>query len=128
MILQPVISLILADGSVTALVGDKVFPVVATERVKKPYVTVRRTGATPQIVKGQPGEDDRNSFAVAAYSDVYEEALNILAAIRTAIDDHTGSSTGVNFDRIWYVNSQDLFDKDDNSYVIVDTYEGKYAR
>lgn len=128
MILQPVISLILASSGVTTIVGDKVFPVVATERVKKPYVTVRRTGASSQIVKGQPGEDDRNSFAVAAYSEDYAEALDILSAIRTTIDDHTGSSTGVNFDRIWYVGSQDLFDKDDNSYVIVDTYEGKYAR
>lgn len=127
--IQAVISLMISNGGVTALVdGENIYPVVATERVKKPYVTVRRTGVVSQIVKGLPSDDDRTQFAVAAYSEVYQDALNILVAIRAAIDQHTGSSTGVNFDRIWYVSSQDLFDKEDNSYVIVDTYEGKHAR
>ena len=119
---------LLADAPLTTIVGNKIYPVVAEQDVRRPYVTVRRTGVAPTIVKNQNSDKDEVVFNIAAYDDTYKKCIDILAAVRTVIDGFQGTSNGINFLNTWYTVSEDLFDKDDNTYIVVDTYVARIKR
>lgn len=119
---------LLADGTITGLVGDKIFPVVAEQEVKRPYVTIRRTGTSPTIVKNEVSGKDEVNVNIAAYAESYKECIQILAAIRASIDNYRGISAGINFLNVWYLVSEDLFDKEDETYIVVDTYAARVKR
>lgn len=125
-----IVTLLLADGTVSGLVEDKIFPVVAEQSIKRPYVTIRRTGVTPTIVKNENSGKDEVVFNVAAYDDDYKTCIQILAAVRAVIDGYHGTPSGttINFLHVWYNVSEDLFDKDDNTYIVVDTYAARIKR
>lgn len=125
-----IVTILLADGTVAGLVEDKIFPVVAEQSVKRPYVTIRRTGVSPTIVKNEVSGKDEAIFNVAVYAEEYKTCIQILAAVRAVIDGYKGTPSGttVNFLHVWYNVSEDLFDKDDNTYIVVDTYAARIKR
>lgn len=125
-----IITVLLADAGVTALTGDKIYPVVAEQEVKRPYVTVRRTGVSPTIVKNEVSGKDEMNVNIAAYAATYKECIDILLAVRTVIDNYKGIPAGstVNFLNVWYLLSEDLFDKEDETYIVVDTYAARVKR
>lgn len=119
---------LLADGPLTALVGDKIYPVVAEQEAQRPYVTLRRTGVSPTIIKNEVSGKDEVNVNIAAYAATYKECIQILAAIREVVDNYKGTSAGINFLNVWYQVSEDLFDKDDETYIVVDTYAARIKR
>jgi hypothetical protein len=131
--IQGVIARIIADSTCQTLIGQyqstyKVYPVVAEQECPKPYVLLRRIGVQPAIEKTNVSGMDNVNFTIASYGERYKVAADILAAIRTAVDNFSGTSGTIVFERIWYATSEDLFDKDDNSFVIVDTYTARVKR
>lgn len=131
--IRGVIDLIVNDATSAGLIGSsgsvvKVFPVVAEQETNKPYVLLRRTGELPSVVKQSVSELDVVTFNVTAYAIKYKTCIDILNAIRLAIDNFQGTSQTIVFKRILYNNSQDLFDQADNSFVIVDTYQARIQR
>ena len=125
-----IMNLLLSNSGVTTLVSDKIYPVVAPEKIKTEYVTIRRTGTSPTIVKNETSGKDETFFTVAAYSKEYKKCIQILEAVRTVIDNYKGTPTDstINFLNVWYQVSEDLFDKEDETYVVVDTYAARIKR
>jgi len=121
-------NLLLNDSGVTDLVGQKIYPVVAEEKIQRPYTTIRRTGTSPTIVKNETSGKDETFFTVTAYDKEYKKCIQILAAVRGVIDNYRGTSNGIEFYNIWYQVSEDLFDKEDETYVVVDTYAARVKR
>jgi hypothetical protein len=119
---------LLATTGVTDLVQTKIYPVVAEQETQRPYVTIRRTGVSPAIVKNETSGKDEVNFNVAAYAKTYKECIDILAAIRTSLDNFRGDSNSITFLNVWYAVSEDLFDKADETYIVVDTYSARIKR
>lgn len=120
--------LLLADSGVTTLVDQKIYPVVAEEKTQLPYVTIRRTGTSPTIVKNETSGKDETYFTVAAYAKEYKKCIQILAAVRSVIDNFKGDSNSITYLNVWYQVSEDLYDKEDETYVVVDTYAARIKR
>lgn len=125
-----IMNILLGASAVTDLVGQEIYPVVAEQETPRPYVTIRRTGVSPTIVKNETSGKDEVNFNVAAYGATYKECIQILAAIREEIDNYRGIPDGstINFLNIWYQVSEDLFDKADETYIVVDTYSARMKR
>ena len=123
-----VIDLILADATCQGLISDKVFPVIATQGVKKPYVTIRRIGESPTINKQLPSDCDKPIIDIAIFGATYSQSVAISDAIRDVIDDYRGTQSGKTYHRIWYTNSLDMIDEEDEIAVIIDTYTAEVAR
>ena len=132
--IRGIIKKLIDDPTVTALVdADSIYPVVAKQNAPRPYVTVRRAGEIAQQMKGQTSNTDRTVFNVIAYSDDYQEAVEILYAVRAVIDGipkvgKNETIQGVTFHSVWYENTVDSYDKDDLSMVIIDTYVARWSR
>ena len=81
------------DAGVSALVGNKIFPVVSKEGTTYPFVVYQRIGITPYYTKdGLTGEMCNVSVIIAAAS--YAESVNIAEAVRGALEGKTISFTG----------------------------------
>lgn len=138
MILKGIISLIVADATCQTLIGGmedgaevtiyKVFPVVAEQDTPKPYVLLRRTKGSAITVKGQVSDADSQFVNVVVFADEYKKCIDILEAVRAAIDNQRGTFESVKFDRILYQYTEDLFEKADDSFVITDTYLAIHLR
>lgn len=131
--IKGVISKIIADSPAATLIGMtgnvvKVYPVVAEQDIAKPYVLLRRTGEFGAQAKNSASEVDQVTFNVSVYAATYKECIDILEAIRTVLENFKGTQDTVIYKNIWYANSQDLFDKDDNAYIVVDTYNARVGR
>lgn len=123
-----VVALLIADDAVTALIDDRVYPVVAEQADLRGYVTINRTGVTPTIVKNEVSDKDEVIFNVVSHSKTYKECLQISQACRTVVDNYKGTSDGVEFKNIWYQSSQDLFEPDEQTYIIIDSYAARVKR
>jgi len=130
-----VLALLSANATVQTLVGAsakgggyKIYPVVAEQDEQRPYVTIRRTSEFGTITKNEVSDKDQVRFNVVAYADEYKKCYDILAACRTVLENYTGTSASIEFKKIWYVGSEDLFDKEDRTYVIADTYDARVKR
>lgn len=131
--IQGIITKIIEDSTCQTLIGQsgstyKVYPIVAPQDTTKPYVTIRRTGEFGANVKNSASEVDQLTVNITAYDERYKVCVDILEAIRTVLENFKGTQDGIVYKNIWYANSQDLFDKEDNSCVVVDTYNARVGR
>ena len=126
--IQGIVQTLLDNGSVTALVADKVYPVVALQGIKKPYVTARITSNSPNQNKDASSTFDSVSFQVLSYSEKYSEVDAIDNAIRGAIDNATGDVEGIEFDRIYFETHEDLFDQEDQAFIRSSRYTALIRR
>lgn len=91
--------------------GQKAYPVRAPEKIKRPYVVLRRTSAPPIEYKTAPSEIDKPAFNVVVYAESYKKAEDISNVIRGILDGYVGGS----YKAIWYTDAEDLFDPDDGN-------------
>jgi hypothetical protein len=133
--IQGIQALLVANSTVQTEVGAsakgdgyKIYPIVAEQDEQRPYVTLRRVSGFPTFGKNEVSDKDQIRFNVAAYADTYKKCLDILSAVRTVLENYTGTSAGVDFKKIWYVGSEDLFDHNDRTYVVVDSYDARVKR
>lgn len=87
---QWVRSLLLQSEGLRAIIGDKVFPVVAPLNTEGAYIVVRRTDYGRERTKDG---DYRSicSVTIAIYSDDYDTGLLIAEVVDTLLDGGRGS-------------------------------------
>jgi hypothetical protein len=105
------------DATVASLVGDnreadtaKVYPVIATQTEKYPFVVVRQSSRVPEYCRGQRPSTFNYTYDVIIVAKDYDELEALQTAVIDAIENQAISSTinGVRFtDRIRNTNSED---------------------
>jgi hypothetical protein len=77
--------ILLADTTVTGLVGTKISPLIMSQGVTSPSITTRRTDLTPQnALSGHAGLDE-NQVDVESWATTYLLARQIADAARNAL-------------------------------------------
>lgn len=117
MIEAAIYELLSSDTAITAIVGDRIYPLVAPQRkaiaypnVPKTYVTYERTsGARNMPLNGV------NGFVVAVYRIIgfaynYELAKTLGDSIRLKLDGFRGSAGGHPIQRIWCDSDSDGYE------------------
>lgn len=106
-------TLLLASEAVTALVGDKIFPVAVDTDVPEPFIVYRRTGLIPSYQKDNRGKD--SIFVdVLIVSESYSKTIQIYSAVVNAVEHKRGVIAGVNIDDIRLADSLEDADEDYN--------------
>lgn len=105
------------DATVASLVGDngaantaKVYPVIATQAERYPFVVVRQAARLPEFCRGQRPTTFNYTYDVAIVAKDYDELDALQEAVIDAIEDASVSATinGVRFtDRIRNTNAFD---------------------
>jgi hypothetical protein len=128
---------ILTDSvAVQALVGQneaadkyKVYPFVAPQGEKGPYIVVAKT-ANSTVSMGKEIEStlDYPTYDVLHYSKNFRTTEEMHEASRDALDNKTSVTAVCEFKKIWLVTDRDGFDNSAQMYVHVSTYAAEQYR
>lgn len=107
-------TLLQASAAVTALVGDKIFPIAVQNDVVQPFIVYRRSGLTPSHQKDNHAKD--SIFVdVLIVAESYSKTIEIYTAVTNAIERKRGIIAGVNIDDIRLSDSSE--DADETYFV-----------
>jgi hypothetical protein len=87
---------LLHTAAVDAIVGERIYPVLAPQGVTKPYVVWRRNGGDPLAVLSGGGRNrEFVDVFIGAYADTFDAADALGDALRAAVLAATGSGKGI---------------------------------
>jgi hypothetical protein len=91
---QALMTYLLAQSGITALVGQRIYFVIAPQETAKPYIVVTKIDAPEVGSHDGPAELASPRFQLSVFAVTYSAAKNISAAIKTALDGYSGTMGG----------------------------------
>lgn len=85
-----IFSILTSDKSLKEMVGTKIFPIVADDDVKFPYIILERTSITPYTYKGGVGYD-KVTFQIKIADSDYINTINIAEKVRELLELKTSN-------------------------------------
>lgn len=85
----PIFEILAADTSVTALISTRCYPFgQAPQSVQTPYAAWQLLGGAPENYINQRPDVDRYELRVDAYAQTAQQARDVAAVLRDAIEPH----------------------------------------
>ena len=101
---QIIYGVLSAASGVTALVSTRIYPDMAPQNDTFPYIVFQKLQTKPTDTKEGVSKLDKILVQVDCYSNNYDNAHSLAAAVRTALDRYTGTINGHVVDRIIFSN------------------------
>lgn len=98
-----------ADASVAALIGTRIYPVLAPASAQMPLVTWRRSGIQRQQTLSRPMGMPRVTVEFSIYGVTYENAREIADAMRQVLDGYGGAEGTTTVNQTSLENESDDF-------------------
>lgn len=99
-----IVSLVTGDAALTQMIGDRIYPLVATDAARYPFIVYRRTGYTPEgDTKDTCGESCTMEFAVV------EPRYDTCVEVASALCDCLQGAATQNIEDIRLTNSSEDF-------------------
>ena len=99
---------LMGDTDVTDAVGDRIFPIIAPENTRPPYVVMVTMGAIPVQTKDRPVERISYTMDVNVYAKSGDRTRDIGRAIRRSLDNYYDLAQGIHVVR--YEGESDGFE------------------
>lgn len=85
-------SALVANSTVTGLIGTRVYPVIAPATADLPFVTWRRTGVRRQQTLAAPMGMPVTTLEYSIFGATYEQAREVADAMRLVLDGYGGTA------------------------------------
>lgn len=82
--------LLASTTAITALVGDRLFPVTPTRETQVPFAVYQITAADPQLSLGGPTGLSKYTLTIDAYGINESTVLSVLATVRETLNGYAG--------------------------------------
>jgi hypothetical protein len=92
-------------------------PALTTASTVTPSIIYEVSNTSPTDVKGQTSPVDVFQVLITALEDDYNKSVVLSSAIRSALDQYSGTNSGLDVDSIYFIDSDDNF--------IQNTHEGQ---
>lgn len=102
-------SALVANGTVSGLVGSRVYPVLAPATASLPMVTWRRSGINREQTLGAPMGVPRVTIEYSIYGTTYEQAREVADAMRVVLDGYGGTADNTTVRQTSLENESDDF-------------------
>lgn len=102
-------SALVANGTVSGLIGTRVYPVLAPATASLPMVTWRRTGINREQTLGAPMGVPRVTVEYSIYGTTYEQAREVADAMRVVLDGYGGTADNTTVRQTSLENESDDF-------------------
>ena len=89
-VIKHIFRILSSDKTLNEMVGTKIFPIVADDDVKFPYIILERTSITPYTYKGGVGYD-KVTFQIKIADSDYINTINIAEKVRELLELKTSS-------------------------------------
>lgn len=112
MVEEAVRALLVADPAVSALVSARVYPAPLPQSPALPALSYQRISATRTRSQEGPSGRARCRFQVDAWASTYDDARQLAAATRRALDGFRGVVAGVELQEVQLATDRDLYEPD----------------
>jgi hypothetical protein len=102
-------SALTASAAVAALIGTRIYPVLAPASAALPLVTWRRSGIQREQTLGAPMGMPRVNVEYSIYGTTYENAREIADAMRVVLDGYGGANGTTTVNQTSLENESDDF-------------------
>lgn len=89
-VIKHIFRILSSDKTLNEMVGTKIFPIVADDDVKFPYIILERTSITPFTYKGGVAYD-KATFQIKIADSDYINTINIAEKVRELLELKTSS-------------------------------------
>ena len=102
-------SALVADAGVAAIIGSKVYPILAPASADLPFVTWRRIGVQRQQSLSGPIGMPSVLLSVDLFAETYEAVRELADAVRLCLDGWGGTANNVRVANVSLTNEADGF-------------------
>lgn len=110
MIGKAIYSILTSNPDFTAIVGNRVYPLVIAQGEPMPAVTYQKISNTPTQCKEGVSGLDRFRVQINIYAEKYPDQEALGGIIRDALDNFSGTVSGSQIANITYETETDLHD------------------
>lgn len=97
---KSIYNLLSNDATVSATVSTRIYPDVAPQNAAFPFIVYTKTSTEPTKTKEGTSPLDVERFQIDAYTVDYGDTQTLVAAIRSALDNKSGTIAGNVIDQI----------------------------
>jgi hypothetical protein len=102
-------SALVADAAVAAVIGTRVFPVLAPATAPLPFATYRRSGVIRAHTLSGPMGSPTVNMALDIYAETYEAVRDLADKCRKVLDGYGGTMNNVEVKNVSLQNEADGF-------------------
>ncbi len=108
MVEKAIVALLTEDTDVTALIGDRLEPVLTSQTLSRPNVVYQRI--TTSRLRSQDGPEGTGDIRLqlSCYADTYAGAKTLADKVRLALDGYRGTAAGITVDGISLEDEGDM--------------------
>lgn len=103
-----------ADAGVSALVADRIYPVILPQKPTYPAITFGKVSGLRAPNLSGPSGLARPRISISSWGLTYKSAKDVATAVRQAMDGFSGLMGSVRVKSVTIDNEFDLFEDDDN--------------
>lgn len=111
------------DGDVSAIVSSRIYPLYASIGKDKPFVTYRIDDVAPSDTKDSGQALDQIQVEIFGFAETYPTVDDLMTKVRDALDRYSGTNAGVTIQSVQYLEEEDGFDMEDNSFITGQLYK-----
>lgn len=119
---QALYSILSADGTVSGLVGTRIYPNVIPQDVSLPAIAYQRISAMRVFSHGGPSCLARPRFQITCLATSYSSAKAVANAVRGALNGYVGTAATVEIQASFIQNEFDTFTDDDDLHTVRQDY------
>lgn len=126
---KAIYTLLSTDADITAVVGNRIFPVIAKIDGRKPAIIYHTVGTRPTDFKDGPSDIDFITVQIDVYADDYGIASNLAELVRRRLDRYPHSTvSGVHLAGVSYTNGGNAWEDGDKRIRISSDYQFRIRR
>ena len=111
MISTAIYSILHTNAAVLAVVGNRIYPNMATQTAQHPYIVYSVVSKVPTDSKDSGTGFDRYRVQVDCVGNNFSDIESLATKVRTALDRKTGSHGSMTIIQITYENTVDVHDE-----------------
>lgn len=119
---------LLSDSNVTAIVGQRIYPLRRPQKSALPAIVYELSGVDPHDTKSGPSTMDHDYVRVFIESNDYNtNYVNLISAVRTALDRYNGTINSITVQSVQFEGVTEFDENIDNNTVYVSEMEFKVS-
>lgn len=115
------------DAGVTAIVGDRIYPLQTPEEGQYPALSYWRVDGPREHALDGPAGLARPRMQVDAWANDFRTAKAAIEAVIEALDGYRGTVAGVSIVGILALNDHDIFEPSTRTYHVAADFEVMYG-
>ena len=114
-------SLLSSASGITSLIGLRIYPGIAPQTAREPFIVFRLVSDPPVRVMGGDTTLRHPRFSIFVHAGEYDEVKTIRDAVQTAMRDKSGTYDTLTVQHIYYEDENDGYDPTvDRYYTVLD--------